>query len=198
MSALYGLVLAGGRSRRMMTDKAALTFDREPELARSFSLLAARATRTWVSVRADQADEPLRAAFPRIADGTQGQGPVAGILAAQAAHPDAAWLVLACDLPLLDGETLDQLLAGRDRTRLATAFRSTHDGLPEPLCAIWEPASRRPLMDYVAAGSACPRKFLIAQGAALLAPLHPRALDNANTPADAAAIRRTLAATGPR
>ncbi len=194
MSALYGLVLAGGRSSRMMTDKAALTFDCEPELARSFGLLASRVEGAWVSVRAEQADEPLRAAFPRIVDGTQGEGPVAGILAAQAEHPDAAWLVLACDLPLLDGETLDQLLAGREPAQLATAFRSTHDGLPEPLCAIWEPASCRPLMDYVTAGGTCPRKFLIAERAALLVPLNPRALDNANTPADAAAIRRAIAA----
>lgn len=196
MSALHGLVLAGGRSRRMMTDKAALTFDREPELARSFRLLGPRVANAWISVRADQVDEPLRAGFPRIVDGTQGQGPIAGILAAQAAHPDVAWLVLACDLPLLDGETLDQLLAGREPAALATAFRSTHDGLPEPLCAIWEPASRRPLMDYVAAGGACPRRFLIAEDAALLTPLHPRALDNANTPADAAAIASAIAATG--
>ncbi len=198
MSALHGLVLAGGRSRRMMADKAALTFDREPELARSFGLLASRVARTWVSVRADQADEPLRASFPRIVDGGRGEGPVAGILAAQAAHPDVAWLVVACDLPLLDGGTLDQLLAGRDPGAVATAFRSTHDGLPEPLCAIWEPASRQPLGDYVAAGGICPRKFLVAQGATLLSPLHPRALDNANTPADAAAIRAALAVAGAR
>ena len=47
--------------------------------------------------------------------------------------------MLACDLPLLDAATLEHLLRARDPRRAATAYRSSHDGLPEPLCAIYEP-----------------------------------------------------------
>ena len=65
---------------------------------------------------------------------------------------------------------------------LATAYRSAHDGLPEPLCAIWEPAAAAALADYQAAGADCPRKFLIRHAARLLEPLDRRALDNVNTP----------------
>jgi len=122
------------------------------------------------------------------------EGPIAGILAAQAAQPDAAWLVVACDLPLLDATTLDELLAARDAHRLATAFISSFDGLPEPLCAIYEPASREPIRRYVAAGGSCPRKFLIGHDVALLTPANARALDNANTPEELAAARVALAA----
>jgi len=197
MTVLYGLVLAGGRSSRMLTDKAALAYGGQPELARAFALLAPRVQKTWISVRADQRDERLRMAYPQIVDGPTGAGPVAGIIAAQALHPEAAWLVLACDLPLLDAATLDQLIAGRDATRLATAFRSSTDGLPEPLCAIYEPASHEPLLRHVAAGSHCPRKFLLAHDAVLLEAARPHALDNANTPQDAQAARAALAATGP-
>lgn len=194
MTLLYGLVLAGGRSSRMQADKAALAYDRKPQLARAFELLAPRVQQAFISVRADQRDEDLRARYPQVVDGAPGAGPIAGIIAAQALHPEAAWLVVACDLPLLDGATLDQLLAGRDRSRLATAFRSASDGLPEPLCAIYEPASRRPILSHVAAGRQCPRKFLIRHDTALLDALHPRALDNANTPQDAAVLRAALAA----
>ena len=98
--------------------------------------------RTFVSVRAEQASDPVRADLPQIVDQPRSQGPIAGIAAAQAAHPEAAWLVVACDLPFLSRATLDHLLAHRDPSRLATAYRSSHDGLPEPLCAIYEPASR--------------------------------------------------------
>ncbi len=196
MTALNGLVLAGGRSSRMQADKAALAYGGRPELARAFELVAARVGQAFVSVRPDQRGDPLRAGYPQIVDGPAGAGPIAGIAAAQVAHPDAAWLVLACDLPLLGGETLDQLLAGRDTSRLATAFRSAWDGLPEPLCAIYEPASREPLLRYVAAGHACPRKFLAAHGALLLDPADPHALDNANTPQDAQAARAALASSG--
>ena len=69
--------------------------------------------RAFVSVRADQAQDPVRAAFPQIVDSRDDLGPIAGIIAAQDAQPDAAWLVLACDLPFLDAATLDHLLGAR-------------------------------------------------------------------------------------
>lgn len=197
MTPLYGLVLAGGRSSRMQADKAALAYGRQPQLARAFDLLAPRVQQAWISVRADQRNERLRAGYPQIVDGSVGSGPIAGIAAAQALHPDAAWLVLACDLPLLDAATLDQLLTRRDTGRLATAFRSATDGLPEPLCAIYEPASREPILRHAASGHDCPRKFLMRHDAALIEPLHPHALDNANTPQDVAALRAVLAASEP-
>jgi molybdenum cofactor guanylyltransferase len=198
MTPLLGLVLAGGRSRRMRTDKAALAYGLRPQLAQAFDLLSRRVERAWVSLRADQASDPLRAAFPQIVDGDTGEGPIAGIIAAQQLVPDAAWLVLACDLPLLDDATLDQLVGGRDRQRLATAFRSAVDGLPEPLCAIYEPTSRESILRYVQAGDCCPRKFLLEHDVTLLEPLNPDALGNANTPQDLDAVRAELAAAGPR
>jgi molybdopterin-guanine dinucleotide biosynthesis protein A len=197
MTPLSGLVLAGGRSSRMQADKAALVFGRQPQLAEAYALVAARVGRAFVSVRADQQDEPLRASFPQVVDGSAGQGPIAGILAAQALDPAAAWLVVACDLPLLDRATLDELIVGRDPARVATAFRSAHDGLPEPLCAIWEPASAPLLLRWAESGQSCPRKFLMRHDAQLLDAARPGALDNANTPQDAASARAALAAGRP-
>jgi len=103
------------------------------------ALIAPHVTRAYVSVRADQSTDPLRARFPQIRDAHENLGPIAGLLAAQARHPEAAWLMLACDLPLLDELTLAHLVRSRAPERVATAYRSSHDGLPEPLCAIWEP-----------------------------------------------------------
>jgi len=193
---LFGLVLAGGRSRRMQADKAALAYGARPQLAEAFDLLGRHVHRAWISVRADQAGEPLRGGYPQIVDGTAGRGPIAGIIAAQAQHPEAAWLVLACDLPRLDDATLAALVAQRDPGRLATAFLSRHDGLPEPLCAIYEPQSRDAILAQVAAGRDCPRKFLAEHEVLLLEPVSSAALDNANTPEDAAAVRVALEARG--
>ncbi len=196
MTAPYGLVLAGGHSTRMRADKAGLAYGARPQLAEAYDLLARHVERAFVSVRADQASEPLRAAYPQIVDGDAGRGPVAGILAAQARHPDRAWLVVACDLPQLDDATLAELLRRRDPSRLATCFASAHDGLPEPLCAVYEPASRAPLLAHVASGRDCPRKFLREHDVRVLEPRRGAALDNANTPEDAAAARAALAARG--
>lgn len=196
MTPLYGLVLTGGRSRRMQADKAALAFGSRPQLALAFDLLSPRVDAAWISVRADQVADSLRARFPQVVDGGIGEGPIAGIVAAQCREQTAAWLVLACDLPFLDGATLDQLIADRDPARQATAFRSVHDGLPEPLCAIYEPSSRQSILHYIAAGGSCPRKFLLTQDTLLLDPVNAQALDNANTPQDLAAVRAAFAASG--
>jgi molybdenum cofactor guanylyltransferase len=181
--ALYGLVLAGGRSTRMGRDKAALRYgDGTPQLERAVRLLEQHVARVYVSVRGDQASDVLRGRYPQIRDRHENLGPIAGLLAAQVEHPEAAWLVVACDLPLLDGATLAYLVARRATTRSATAFRSSHDGLPEPLCAIYEPAGTRAIAAWVAAGRNCPRKFLLNADTELLTEPDPRALDNINTP----------------
>jgi molybdopterin-guanine dinucleotide biosynthesis protein A len=131
-----------------------------------------------------------------IVDLGDGEGPIVGIRSALAAHPEVAWLVLACDLPFLSDTAIEELLRRRDPSALATAYKSAHDGLPEPLCAIWEPAAARVLADYQAAGGHCPRKFLIRHGAHLIDLPDPRALDNVNTPEEysqAVAALETLA-----
>ena len=182
---LYGLVLAGGRSTRMQRDKAALQYQPgESQLDAAMKLLAPRVSQAFVSVRADQRSDTTRAAYAQIVDGGDVEGPIAGIIAAFAAQPDAAWLVLACDLPFLDAPTLDALITARDAARDATAFRSSHDGLPEPLCAIYEPRARAGLTAHIAGGRTCPRKFLINAETRLLDQSNPRALDNVNTVAE--------------
>ncbi len=196
MSAVYGLLLAGGRSTRMGRDKAALEWHGRPALERAFDLLSACTQRAFVSLRAEQASDPLRAALPHIVDGEAGQGPIAGIAAAQAAHPEAAWLVLACDLPFVAADTVVNLIERRDASSLATAYRSAQDGLPEPLCAVWEPASREPVLEFIREGRHCPRKFLISSGATLIDLPDPLALDNVNTPGDLEAARSALTARG--
>ena len=179
---VYGLVLAGGASSRMHRDKAALPYRGKSQLDRAFELASRHVARVFVSVRANQTADPTRAQRPMIVDSVAGEGPIVGIRSALAAHPQVAWLVLACDLPFLSDATLSQLLSERDVAGLATAYRSTHDGLPEPLCAIWEPQSAPALESYQAGGAHCPRKFLIRHAVRLLEPRDRRALDNVNTP----------------
>lgn len=183
LAPLYGLVLAGGASRRMGQDKAALALHGRPQLDWACDTLARHCERVFVSIRADQQDDPVRRGRPVIVDVHDGAGPIAGIAAAQAAHPDNAWLVLACDLPFVDDAAISHLISRRDG-RLVVAYASSHDGLPEPLCAIYEPGSRASVLSALALGRNCPRKFIIDTGVALLQQPDPAALDNVNTPAD--------------
>ena len=179
--ALYGLVLSGGRSRRMQRDKAGLEYEGRPQLARAMDLLRPFVQRAFVSVRNDQRNEPTRAVYEAITDIQPDLGPIGGIHAALHAYPNEAWLVLACDLPFLDTATLQHLIARRAPGRLATAFRSGFDGLPEPLCAIFEPAARVAIERWLAQGQKCPRTFLSQADVELLDLPNAQALDNINT-----------------
>ncbi|HEY2781517.1 MAG TPA: NTP transferase domain-containing protein [Steroidobacteraceae bacterium] len=197
VAAIHGLILAGGSSSRMHRDKAALQYRGKTQLDRAVELAKRHVAQVFVSVRANQSLDQTRAQHAMIVDSVEGEGPIVGIRSALAAHPQAAWLVLACDLPFLSDAAVDELLRARDSKSLATAYTSAHDGLPEPLCAIWEPAAASLLADYQAGGGLCPRKFLVRHGAHLLAPVDARALDNVNTPEEYAEAAATLEASAP-
>jgi len=182
MPPLYGLVLAGGDSRRMGRDKAALMYEDRPQLDRAYKLLASSVIRCFVSLREDQKSDPLRRAYPGITDKVAGIGPASGLLAAHEEYPHIAWLVLACDLPLLDAKTLEALIQRRRPGYTAFAFQSEYNGFPEPLCSIWEPEALEKLSHQVASGRTCPRQVLCNNGTDLLKPSTVGALDNINTP----------------
>jgi len=181
---VFGLVLAGGRSRRFGRDKAAVTVAGLPLLDRTVGLLEELLSGVYVSVRSDQQQEPVRSRHRMIPDGFRDMGPLAGILSAHRQVPQVAWLVVACDMPWLDRPTLEELLRQRDPARAATAYASAEDGLPEPLCAVYEPATLARFTRQVEAGAGPgARELLLGVDTRLVPPPDGRSLFNMNTPA---------------
>ncbi len=174
---VYGLVLTGGRSTRMGQDKALLSDGAKSRVEAAFELLGGYCRQVFVSARRDQ-QRPAH--MSRIDDQFIDMGPMGGILSAQRSHRQAAWLVLACDLPRLDTGTLEYLLAERDCRKMATCYLSSSDGLPEPLCAVYEPKSHGRLLQFLGQGIQCPRKVLLNSPVKTLSLVNPRSLDNVN------------------
>lgn len=183
-SEVYGLVLAGGKSRRMGRDKALLIRDGKSQLSHMVSLLDAVVDRVFVSTRDDQTGDAERSRFNLIVDRYDDMGPVAGILTALQEYPQVDWLVVACDLPNIDDSTLRFLLKNVSDIQPFTAFSSSHDGLPEPLCAVYKAGSDQVLREFIDDGVNCPRKILIRSETCLLEQPNPSSLDNVNTPDD--------------
>jgi len=181
---VFGLVLAGGKSRRMGHDKALLDHDGQSQLAHVVAVLEACVDKVFVSTRPDQAGDEERAQFDQIVDRYEDMGPVAGILSAMEEWPDVDWLVVACDLPNINEQTIRYLLENRSGEYPFVAFISSHDGLPEPLCAIYKSGCESTVRRFVDEGVNCPRKILIRSDTLLLEQPHPEALDNVNTPDD--------------
>jgi molybdopterin-guanine dinucleotide biosynthesis protein A len=188
---LRGLVLAGGRSERMKTDKGALQYHDLDQRQHTAALLAEFCPDVRVSVRPDQAAN-LPAGLTALPDTFLGLGPLGGILSAFQADPNAAWLVLACDLPFLTRDTLEHLVSNRQPARMATSYKSPWDEFPEPLVSIWEPRGYGQLLRFLSLGYSCPRKALINSDIELLSPPMPEELRNVNTPEERAAATQEL------
>ncbi|GAB2773822.1 molybdopterin-guanine dinucleotide biosynthesis protein A [Hymenobacter luteus] len=190
---LRGLVLAGGRSQRMGQDKGKLAYHQGREQrAYAAELLAGFCQDVHVSCRPDQVMELEYAGLRPLPDTFADLGPLSGLLSAFRLDPNAAWLVVACDLPFLSETTLGHLVEHRQPARLATAYQSPENEWPEPLITIWEPGSYATLLRFLSLGYSCPRKSLINSDIELLPPPAPQELRNVNTPEQAEQARQEL------
>ncbi len=178
---IYGLVLSGGKSTRMGQDKGLIPYHGMPQREYLYGLLSTVCEKTCMSIRRDQLSD-LPTDIEVIFDDDEFKGPFNGLLSAHKHYPDVAWLVLACDMPLIDMPALKELIAARNPAKKATAFASKENHLPEPLCAIWEPIALSESIDYLRNGNGtCPRKYLINSTIELVVPRNEQVLLNANS-----------------
>ena len=155
---LNGLVLTGGKSERMGSDKSLLHYRNKPQRDYVYELIQPLCTATFLSCNASQSGEIT---LPKIEDLFIGLGPMSGILSAFRTAPDSAWLTVACDMPYLSDSTLQYLIAHRNPSKMATAFMDAAAQFPEPLITIWEPRAYQVLLQALSEGYSCPRKVLI-------------------------------------
>lgn len=188
---LYGLVLAGGEAKRMGSEKALVEYDGQPQLTRAVNLLRGCCSRVAVSMRPDQNFAVAGHDAGPIRDRFLGFGPMGGVLSAMIAHPGAAWLVLACDMPLVDKQLLGQLLQERNPFRTATVFLGADDA-PEPLCGIYEPKTFRLLFAHMAQGRSSLRSALEAPSVKKIHAADTSLLQSVDTPEGYARVSGTL------
>lgn len=188
---LNGLVLAGGKSSRMGTAKELLAWHNKEQRYYIADMLKKNCDEVFISCRAEQ-EINIDKAYKTLPDSFLDIGPLNGILSAFRSHPGKAWLVIACDLPLVNEETLSFLIANRNPAKIATAYKNPSDALPEPLITIWEPESYPVLLNSLNNKITSPRAVLIHNDITLLQPHNPEALLNVNTPGEAFEIQEIL------
>ena len=176
---VQGLVLAGGKSLRMGTDKGTLQFHGKNQRDHAVELLESARLKTSLSVR----DEQEIVSNRKIVDTFIGLGPFGAICSAFQQAPDVAWLVLATDLPFVDKNIITTLLKHRNPSKAATAIKGKNKEFPEPLITIWEPKSYTLLLNYLAQGYSCPRKVLINSDIEIVE-VDDNFIRNVNTPED--------------
>ncbi|MCC7301335.1 MAG: molybdenum cofactor guanylyltransferase [Bacteroidia bacterium] len=140
---ITGIVLAGGKSSRMGRDKGLIEVNGTPLVSRAIYLLQRYCGSVIISSGNSAYD---RFGAPRIVDEIPNMGPVGGMISC-IKKTETPWLLfLGCDMPLLDGEVLDLLVAAHREEKDAVVIR--HNGEAEPLCGLY---SRKALPHFEAA-----------------------------------------------
>lgn len=172
---MNGLILIGGKSSRMGIDKSLLHYHGLSQREYLLQLLSKFCKDVYFSSRQEQG-----LSENAIID-TLAISPISGILSAFAYNPQTAWLVLACDMPLVSEEILETLIKYRNPEKIATAFYNPEINAPEPLITIYEPKAYLLLIEYVKTGHKSPKGFLQNNEVELIEIEEKGALRNVNT-----------------
>lgn len=186
---LNGLVLAGGKSIRMGEDKGLIKWHGKEQQYYLADLLKNICSEVYISCRPGQS---TNTEYKTLADTFTDLGPYGAILSAFREKPDVAWMVIACDLPLLDINALTYLKEHRNISSMATSFESPYNHFPEPLVAIWEPKSYPVLLSFLSQGYNCPTKALRNMSTTILKIEETSKLTNVNTKEEFEKMRHQL------
>jgi len=138
---MLGVVLCGGQSSRMGSDKGLLMLNDKTWTQKAIDTLSNFQIPIVISVNKNQ-HQVYSSIFPvdmLIPDDPylQLHGPLCGLLSVHLKYPEEDLLVFACDMPLIDAELIKQLLT-KYNAETAVAFIFTKDGEPEPMPGIYK------------------------------------------------------------
>lgn len=139
---MLGVILCGGQSTRMGSDKGLLKPEAKTWAQTAFDKITVLQLPVVLSVNANQypdyAEIFSAAQLIKDNDSLILKGPLCGVLSVHLQYPLEDLLILACDMPLMEPELLKELLAHYYQHTDASAFVYTNDGEPEPLCGIYK------------------------------------------------------------
>lgn len=196
---MIAIILAGGNSTRMGQDKAQLLLQGQPLLTRLCRAALSCCTAVYVVTPDVKRYVPLlppgcHRVQERRSPQQRPPGPLVAlsqalpeILAISSAAADSWFLLLACDLPRLNAEVLQdwaQQLVTPASNCLALLPRSAHGSLQgwEPLCGFYRVSCEASLRSFVAGGGRSFQDWLAGEQVEVLQVRDPGVLLNCNTP----------------
>ena len=145
---LVGIVLMGGKSSRMGTDKSQLTLNGQSLAHLAYSKLQGYVDEVYYSISNQQQNLGLQ---NTILDQHEMEGPLSGIISALNAVKRSI-VVLGVDMPLVTESSIAHLIKQRNWDLLTTTYYNEQDNIWEPMLSIWEYEALPCLVDYFEAG----------------------------------------------
>ena len=129
----HAIILAGGRGKRMGTDKTALKIGDETLVERLIRVLAPLFKGVLVGTSRSLSDPIQEVRY--ISDRKPGMGPLMAIYSCLEASPSPVNFVVACDIPEVNISLIRHLLSFAEEYEIVTP--SFRQGFPEPLFAVY-------------------------------------------------------------
>lgn len=183
MSKRYGIVVCGGESSRMGMDKSLLVYHGQPQRYYLYQLMQPLCDKVFISCNEKQA-ATIADGYEKIVDAARYQhiGPMAALLSAFAAHPDADLLVLACDYPFITQDDLRQLIAAQNDLQPALSFFNPVTNFAEPLIGLYSHEAYPKLIHDFNQKNYSLKHFLQEVSAQRILPRDPGILQSIDTP----------------
>jgi molybdenum cofactor guanylyltransferase len=184
---LYGLIIAGGESKRMGTNKAFIQYHDKAQINYLFEILNNYCAEVYSSCKKKEEFEKELNPLP---DQFDLDTPLNGILTAFHQQSEHAWLSVPVDMPNIDAFLIEHLIQNRDKTKAASCYFDSDGKSPDPLLCIWEPIIFSALVDYYKSGGYSPRELLQKSNIHLIEIPDKKYLININTPEELKAFRK--------
>ena len=139
---MIGIVLCGGQSSRMGSDKGLIKLNDKSWVQIAIDKLKDIQIPIVISVNKKQLLSYSNAFPTNILlpddDSLQLHGPLCGLLSVHLKYPGKDLLILACDMPLIDTDLIKQLLTKYSTETASDALIYTNDGEPEPMPGVYK------------------------------------------------------------
>ena len=141
---ITGIILAGGKSSRMGTDKGFLKLNGKTFVQHSIDALTPLVSKIIIVSDHEKYDS---LGYQRITDTVKNAGPVSGILSGLEASKTSYNFVLSCDIPLITTAVLKQLLSAYSPDK--TIIQAESNGKSMPLIAFYKTQVKQVFKHYL-------------------------------------------------
>ena len=143
---ITGVILAGGKNSRMGTDKGLLMIEGKKIIER---IIDAMKTVVDEIIIISNGDHYNNLGYKVYSDIIKECGPMGGIHTAFSFSNTEKNLVVSCDMPFLDSETLKIIVGNANECEIAIP---EHNGMTEPLCAVYSTVCRNKFSQLLGSG----------------------------------------------
>ena len=191
---MYGLVVCGGKSTRMGTDKSLINYHGKPQRYYVYEMLEWICDKVFISCNREQATG-IVAPYLMLADlpDLENVGPMAALITAFSTHPDKDFLVVGCDYPFITTKDLKEFAKVVDREQIASAFYNEENNMYEPLLAYYSERSGNEIQRMYNGNQYSLQHFLKENNAEKYNASRPKRVVSIDTPEDFQTAREKIA-----